>query len=77
MDDSWTALVVDNGSGMCKAGMAGEEAPRAVFPSLIGRPRHVEVMHGVGGKACYVGEEAQAKRGILRLTYPLSHGDQP
>jgi actin-related protein len=28
------ALVVDNGSGMCKAGFAGDDAPRAVFPSI-------------------------------------------
>ena len=30
---SSTALVIDNGSGMCKAGFAGDDAPRAVFPS--------------------------------------------
>jgi hypothetical protein len=24
--------VIDNGSGMCKAGFAGDDAPRAVFP---------------------------------------------
>ena len=35
-----TSLVVDNGSGMCKAGFAGDDAPRAVFPSIVGRPRH-------------------------------------
>ena len=41
MDDSdVAALVVDNGSGMCKAGFAGDDAPRAVFPSIVGRPRH-------------------------------------
>ena len=34
------AIVCDNGSGMVKAGFAGDDAPRAVFPSLIGRPRH-------------------------------------
>ena len=39
-DDDVTALVVDNGSGMCKAGFAGDDAPRAVFPSIVGRPRH-------------------------------------
>ena len=38
-DDEVAALVVDNGSGMCKAGFAGDDAPRAVFPSIIGRPR--------------------------------------
>lgn len=39
-DDDLVALVVDNGSGMCKAGFAGDDAPRAVFPSLVGRPRY-------------------------------------
>ena len=39
MDDDVAALVVDNGSGICKVGFAGDDAPRAVFPSIIGRPR--------------------------------------
>jgi len=39
-DDEVAALVVDNGSGMCKAGFAGDDAPRAVFPSIVGRPRY-------------------------------------
>ncbi|XP_040833498.1 beta-actin-like protein 2 isoform X2 [Ochotona curzoniae] len=39
-DDELSALVVDNGSGMCKAGFGGDDAPRAVFPSMVGRPRH-------------------------------------
>lgn len=39
-DDDLVALVIDNGSGMCKAGFAGDDAPRAVFPSLVGRPRY-------------------------------------
>lgn len=39
-DDETTALVCDNGSGLCKAGFAGDDAPRAVFPSIVGRPRH-------------------------------------
>jgi len=40
MEDDVSALVIDNGSGMCKAGFAGDDAPRAVFPSIVGRPRH-------------------------------------
>ena len=31
-EDEVAALVIDNGSGMCKAGFAGDDAPRAVFP---------------------------------------------
>lgn len=33
-------IIIDNGSGMVKAGFAGEEAPRAVFPAVVGRPKH-------------------------------------
>jgi len=39
-DEDVAPLVIDNGSGMCKAGFAGDDAPRAVFPSIVGRPRH-------------------------------------
>lgn len=33
------AVVIDNGSGRCKTGMAGQDQPQAVFPAVIGTPK--------------------------------------
>ncbi|XP_024956955.2 actin-related protein 4 isoform X2 [Citrus sinensis] len=34
--DEVSAIVIDLGSHTCKAGYAGEDAPKAVFPSVVG-----------------------------------------
>lgn len=62
------------GSGMCKAGFAGGNAPQVIFPSIVGRlPRKRDAV-GLGQKDCYVGNDAHRMRGILILKYPMEHG---
>jgi actin-related protein len=74
MSDSAQTLIIDNGSGMVKAGFAGEEAPRAVFPSIVGRPKGSSAMQGVMQKSEYIGDEAMAKKSVLNLSYPIAAG---
>ena len=68
------AVILDNGSGTCKAGFSGDEAPRCVFPCIVGRPKHDSTMSATNHKSDYVGDEAQTKRGFLILSYPIDHG---
>ncbi|TPX42233.1 hypothetical protein SeMB42_g02768 [Synchytrium endobioticum] len=67
-------VVIDNGSGLIKAGFAGDEQPRSFFPSLVGRPKHVRIMAGAVQGDTFIGSSATDLRGLLRLKYPIEHG---
>jgi len=69
-------LILDNGTGFTKNGFAGEDQPRSVFPTVIDYPKHPVVMPDVEGwvREFYIGEEAMNLRGLLRLVYPIEHG---
>ncbi|CAO3610187.1 unnamed protein product [Cunninghamella echinulata] len=64
----------DDGSGVIKAGFAGEEQPKCFFPSLVGRPKHVRIMAGAVEGDTFIGRKAQELRGLLKIRYPLKHG---
>lgn len=69
------AIIIDNGSGHVKAGLAGTDAPTCVFPAVVGRPKTGKMMPGSGSdKEYFLGNEAMAKKGVLSLVYPISHG---
>merc|ERR1712195_128440 len=66
-------IVIDNGSGVIKAGFAGENQPSCKFPSILGVPRSDKQMLGVESKSEYIGDEAQKMRGVLNLSQdPIS-----
>jgi actin-related protein len=74
MADLAPTIVIDNGSGMIKAGFAGEPEPSAVFTSLIGFPKYTSVIFDKRPhKGFYFAEEAQLHRGVLSLHYPMEN----
>lgn len=68
------AVIIDNGTGMVKCGFSGDDAPRNVFASMVGVPRHKQQMVGMAIKEMYIGDEAMSKKGMLSIRYPLEHG---
>ncbi|XP_030041981.1 actin-related protein T2-like [Microcaecilia unicolor] len=67
------AIVIDNGSGLCKAGMSGETTPRSIIVPVIGKAKS-KTSAGGSSKDYYVGKEAQAMRDVLNLKYPIERG---
>eukprot|EP00160_Parvularia_atlantis_P020253 Unigene8310_Nuclearia_a/m.25508 Unigene8310_Nuclearia_a/g.25508 ORF Unigene8310_Nuclearia_a/g.25508 Unigene8310_Nuclearia_a/m.25508 type:complete len:323 (-) Unigene8310_Nuclearia_a:35-1003(-) len=68
-------VVLDNGSGVIKAGFAGDSQPKCFFPAYVGRPKHTRVMAGGPVDSDhFVGPKAQELRGLLKIRYPIEHG---
>lgn len=67
-------VVIDNGSGLIKAGFAGDQIPKHHFPNFIGRPKHVRVMAGALEGDVFLGPDAEEHRGLLTIKYPMEHG---
>lgn len=57
-----------------KAGFAGEDRPKTVFPAFVGRPKHVKAMAGAVEGDFFVGDRAEALKGLLKVSYPMEHG---
>ncbi|CAH3186753.1 unnamed protein product, partial [Porites evermanni] len=67
-------IVIDNGSGVIKAGFAGDQIPKYHFPNFVGRPKHVRVMAGALEGDIFIGPKAEEHRGLLNIRYPMEHG---
>jgi len=69
-------IVVDNGTGSIKMGFAGAEEPAQHFPNFVGRPKLPKIMvtQGLEDQEILIGDRADEHRGLLKLSYPMSHG---
>ncbi len=73
-DSDLLPVVVDNGSGTLKAGIAGDEAPRTIIPTVIGKPKNANIMVGMDQKEYFIGKEVEAKKALLNITHPIKQG---
>lgn len=70
-------IVIDNGTGVMKAGFAGGDKPRCIFRSCVGRVKHTRVMPGgpLDGSDYFIGSKVDEHRGALSLSYPMENGN--
>lgn len=71
-------VVSDNGTGFVKLGYAGENFPRHVFQSMLGRPQlraeDADISKDIEIKPLMIGDEASAARQYLKCSYPIANG---
>lgn len=69
-------IVCDNGTGFVKCGLAGDNFPAHMFPSMIGKPlmRYEEEFKNVELKDVMVGDECAKHRALLETSYPIENG---
>lgn len=66
-----TVVIIDNGSNTIKAGFAGDDAPRKIFPSVVGYTKKSPINLAMDEKAFYIGDEAKERRGRLDMKKPI------
>jgi centractin len=72
-------IIIDIGSGIIKAGISGQEAPKTIFPNYIGEPKYSKVLRSFSKdnqemKEQYIGKDCSKYLGILKLRYPVKNG---
>ena len=67
------AVIFDNGSGLCKAGLSGEIGPHHVISSVLGHCKFNVPLARLNQKY-FVGQEALYKYEALYLHYPIERG---
>ena len=73
MVDSQVHVVIDNGTGYMKGGFSGENAPRSVFPTLVGTPNKGKLLTDEKIPRI-IGQEALEKMGMSDVKAPIEKG---
>lgn len=75
LEEEEHTIIIDIGQGSTKIGFAGDEKPRYIFPTVIGKPKYQNtMMTGMNTKEIYVGDDTKRMRGVLKLEYPIKRG---
>ena len=74
MTVKYTIEDADDGSGMCKAGFASDDAPRVIFPSIVGGYNMPGIMFGMDQKDSNSSDEAQRERGVSMVNTDKDSG---
>ncbi|XP_053145016.1 actin-like protein 9 [Hemicordylus capensis] len=67
------AVVIDTGTGTCKAGFAGQQTPQSVIGTLVGHPTEKSMRTRRDRPDTYVGERARTEPD-LDVILPVRHG---
>ena len=75
-------IIIDNGTSTIKAGYSEDDMPRAVIPTVLGKPTNTNMVVQEENDESknnqldiFVGEEALNKGGILQLSRPIVKGE--
>lgn len=68
-------IVIDNGSGIMKAGFSGFYKPCLVYPTIIGYTKYKKSLKtNLLDNNYFIGKYADNKRSILDIKYPIKNG---
>mmetsp|Transcript_58162 Transcript_58162/g.138448 ORF Transcript_58162/g.138448 Transcript_58162/m.138448 type:complete len:393 (+) Transcript_58162:55-1233(+) len=68
-------IIIDNGSGICKAGLSSDQNPSNVFLEAIGRPRQTwKNSASKPAKEYFCGDEILPHMDKLSITHPIENG---
>lgn len=69
-------IIMDNGTGYIKVGLASQNMPNFIIPNVLGRPmlRYAQTIEDFELRDIMFGDEVTPVRSMLDLSYPMKEG---